>query len=281
MPERFRARHVGHRAQYANNIRPMGVGLELYGRRKNGTEFPAEISLSPIEDGDHVLVAAAIHDITDRKRVQAELVLARELAECAREIADRANLGKSRFLATASHDLRQPFQTLSLLNGTLRRIVTEPDADALLQQEQAISAMSRLLNALLDISKLESGAIKPEPTDFTVAALFEELRSDFASLAANKGLELQIVPCTDCVHSEPSLVEQILRNLVSNAIKYTRQGWIQLRCLHEAALIRIEVLDTGVGIPANQLVHIYDEFYQVGVPTNTSRDGYGLGLSNC
>jgi signal transduction histidine kinase len=83
------------------------------------------------------------------------------------------------------------------------------------------------------------------------------------------------------VHSEPSLVEQILRNLVSNAIKYTRQGWIQLRCLHEAALIRIEVLDTGVGIPANQLVHIYDEFYQVGVPTNTSRDGYGLGLSNC
>jgi len=139
--------------------------------------------------------------------------------------------------------------------------------------------MSRLLNALLDISKLESGAIRPEPTDFTVAALFEELRSDFAGLAVNKGLTLQIEPCTDCVHSDPSLVEQILRNLVSNAIKYTRQGWIQLRCLHEAALVRIEVLDTGMGIPANQLAYIYDEFYQVGVPTNTSRDGYGLGLS--
>ena len=280
MPERYRGRHIGHREQYVNNIRirPMGAGLELYGRRKDGTQFPVEISLSPIEEGDHVLVAAAIRDVTDRKRVQAELVVARESAEQAREIADRANMGKSRFLATESHDLRQPLQTLSLLNGTLRRVVRDPDAtDALSQQEQAIGAMSRLLNALLDISKLESGAIKPEPTDFTVAALFEELRSDFASVAANKGLNLRIEPCTGCVHSDPSLVEQILPNLVSNAIKYTRQGWIQLRCLHEAALIRIEVLDTGIGIPSNQLAYIYDEFYQVGVATNTSRDGYGLG----
>jgi len=210
MPERYRGRHIGHREQYVNNIRirPMGAGLELYGRRKDGTQFPVEISLSPIEEGDHVLVAAAIRDVTDRKRVQAELVVARESAEQAREIADRANMGKSRFLATASHDLRQPLQTLSLLNGTLRRVVRDPDAtDALSQQEQAIGAMSRLLNALLDISKLESGAIKPEPTDFTVAALFEELRSDFASVAANKGLNLRIEPCTDCVHSDPSLVE--------------------------------------------------------------------------
>jgi len=211
--------------------------------------------------------------VTDRKRVEAELIVARETA-------DRANQGKSRFLATASHDLRQPLQTLALLNGTLHRIVRDPDAaEALSQQEQAIGAMSRLLNALLDISKLESGAIKPEPTDFTVATLFEGLRGEFAALAANKGLQLQIEPCTDCVCSDPSLVEQILRNLVSNAIKYTRQGWVQLRCLHEAALVRVEVLDTGVGIHANQLAYIYDEFYQVGVATNTSRDGYGLGLS--
>jgi PAS domain S-box-containing protein len=289
MPERFRARHVGHREHYVSTVRvrPMGAGLDLFGRRRNGTEFPVEISLSPIEDVGRTLVAAAIRDVTDRKCVEAELIMARETAEAARvladqarESADRANRGKSRFLATASHDLRQPLQTLELLNGALRRRATDHHAiEALSQQEQAIGAMSRLLNALLDISKLESGAIRPEPTDFTVAAIFEELRMEFASIAANKGLRLEVESCLDAVYSDPSLVEQILRNLVSNAVKYTREGWVRLRCLHEASLVRIEVLDSGVGIPPDQLPYIYDEFYQVGVPTNSSRDGYGLGLS--
>src|SRR5579872_3383007 len=143
LPARFRARHVGHRDQYMNTVRarPMGVGLNLFARRKNGTEFPVEISLSPIVDGENTLVAAAIRDSTDRILAEKELIMARE-------IADRANQGKSRFLATASHDLRQPLQTLALLNGTLRRIVTDPDAtEALSQQEQAIGAMSRLLRS--------------------------------------------------------------------------------------------------------------------------------------
>jgi two-component system CheB/CheR fusion protein len=219
------------------------------------------------------LTAAAIRDVTDRKKVEAELIVAREEA-------DRANQGKSRFLATASHDLRQPLQTLALLNGALRRIDTDPEcAEALVQQEQAIGAMSRLLNALLDISKLESGAIKPEPTDFKVASVFEELRADFASLAASKGLRLEIDSCEECAHSDPSLVEQILRNLVANAVKYTRQGWVRLQCLHAESCVRLEVVDTGIGIPADQLPLIYDEFYQVGVPTNSTREGYGLGLS--
>ena len=297
MPDRFRHRHVAHRDEYIKtlSVRAMGSGLDLYARRRDGTEFPVEISLSPIKDGEQVLVAAAIRDTSDRIRAKAELVAAREAAEHAREVADqareiavvareaadRANQGKSRFLATASHDLRQPLQTLALLNGTLRRLVAEPDArEAITQQEMAIAAMSRLLNALLDISKLESGAIKPEPTDFKVAELFDELRNEFASIAAKKGLELQVQPSSDCVHSDPSLVEQILRNLLSNAIKYTRQGRVGLRCLHERErLVRIEVMDTGIGIPPDQLPFICDEFYQVGVPTNSTRDGYGLGLS--
>ena len=196
------------------------------------------------------------------------------------EGADRANQAKSRFLATASHDLRQPLQTLSLLNGMLRRLAKEREiTDALARQEQAIAAMSRLLNALLDISKLESGAIKPEPTDFVVATLFEEMRAEFAELAADKGLELQVETCTDRVHSDPSLIEQILRNLVANAIKYTREGWVRLRGQHDDAVVRIEVLDSGVGIAANHLPYIYDEFYQAGVPANAVREGYGLGLS--
>jgi two-component system, sensor histidine kinase len=283
MPERLSSRHVRHREQYvgAVRVRPMGAGLDLYARRKDGTEFPVEISLSPIEDGDQVLVAAAIRDITERTRAKAEIIVARESAERAREIADRANQGKSRFLATASHDLRQPLQTLALLNGSLRRMVTDPDSvEALAQQELAIGGMSRLLNALLDISKLESGAIKPEPTDFAVAALFDEFRTEFAGIAAKKGLDLQIKPSRHCVYSDPSLVEQILRNLLSNAIKYTREGRVLLHCQYEQeGRVRIEVLDTGIGIPADQLPYIYDEFYQVGVPANSTRDGYGLGLS--
>jgi len=282
MPERFRGRHVEHRLNYAKTLRqrPMGQGLTLFGQRRDGSEFPVEISLSPVQDSDRVLVAAAIRDVTDRKRVEAELNLARETAERARESADRANQAKGRFLATASHDLRQPLQTLALLNGTLRRMIIHENAEqALSQQEQAIAAMSRLLNALLDISKLESGAIKPEFSDFKVANLLEALGREFASMAASKGLALRVEACEDCAHSDPALVEQVLKNLVSNAIKYTRQGRVLIRSVRQDDCIRIEVSDTGIGIPTEQVAYIYDEFYQVGVPTHSSRDGYGLGLS--
>ncbi len=275
LPERLREIHLGHRRGYNRNarVRPMGVGLDLNALRKDGTELPVEISLSPIEDGERTLVAAAIRDVSERKRIQTELTQARETA-------DRANQAKSRFLATASHDLRQPLQTLSLLHGTLCRVVREAAArEAVTQQGQAIDAMSRLLNALLDISKLESGAVRPDPTDFTVDALFEELRGEFATLAASKGLELCIEPAAHRVHSDAALVGQILRNLVSNAIKYTREGSVQLRCLARAAGVRVEVADTGIGIPADQLPYIYDEFYQIGVASNAAREGYGLGLS--
>ena len=275
VPERYRARHAGHRSDFANNprVRPMGAGLKLHALHRNGTEFPVEISLSAIVDASGTLFAAAIRDVTDRQRIEAELI-------AAREAADRANRAKSRFLATASHDLRQPLQALSLLNGTLRRIPMGPPAsEALAQQELAITGMSRLVNALLDISKLESGAIRPEITDFTVRSLFEQLQREFAAPALEKGLELRVENCEESVRSDLSLVGQILRNLVSNAIKYTRSGRVQLRCLHEAAVVGLEVLDTGIGIPGDQVQYIFDEFFQVGGGRGASRDGYGLGLS--
>ena len=283
LPERFRQRHLAHRQGYTASLRmrPMGPGLALFGRRQDGSELPVEISLSPIEAGDRVLVAAAIRDVTDRKRVEAELRAAQESSEEARESADRANQAKSRFLATASHDLRQPLQTLALLNGSLRRLVTDTDArEALSQQDQAIDAMARLLNALLDISKVESGAIRPDLRNFDVAALLQGLRREFGGLAASKGLDLQVEASRKFAHSDRSLVEQIMKNLVSNAIKYTHKGHVLLRAsAPDNSAIRVDVLDTGVGIPSEHLAYIYDEFYQVGVPTSSSRDGYGLGLS--
>jgi len=167
-----------------------------------------------------------------------------------------------------------------LLNGTLRRLVTDQNAiEVLSQQDQAIDAMSRLLNALLDISKLESGAIKPVPINCALADVFEQMRSEFASVAADKCLVLEVEISDDIVHTDPALLEQVLRNLVANAVKYSNEGRVLLRSIREAALVRIEVIDTGVGIPADQLAYIYDEFYQVGVLANSTRDGYGLGLS--
>jgi PAS domain S-box-containing protein len=286
MPERFRQRHVAYRDEYPRHpnhmrVRLMGEGLDLYGLRRDGAEFPLEISISPIEDGGRSFIAAAIHDTTDRKRIQSELLAARAASDQAREMVVRASQAKSRFLATASHGLRQPLQTLAMLNGALRRKVSEPDAvEALAQQEEAIGAMARLLNACLDISKLESGAIKPEPADFALATLFEEMRQEFNEIAAGKGLKFEIEQSPACVHSDASLVEALLRNLVSNAIKYTCRGRVALRCvLAPDSMVRLEVLDTGIGIPADELSSIYDEFYKGGVCPNSSLGGYGLGLS--
>ena len=281
IPERFRARHAGHRRAYlaAPRPRPMGSGLALFARRRDGAELPVEISLSPVA-ADRSLVAAAIRDVTERKRAEAEVRAAREAADESRAAADRANQAKSRFLAMASHDLRQPLQTLALLSGALRRMVTSPDAaEVLTQQEHAVGTMSRLLNTLLDISKLESGAVKPELRDFRIANVLESIRREFRTLAQTKGLELVVEPSDESTHSDPAMVEQILKNLVSNAVKYTQHGRVVVRCRREGPTLRIDVLDTGVGIPAAQLAYIYDEFYQVGVTPSSSRDGYGLGLS--
>ncbi len=275
LPERFRARHSAHRDGYTRNVRvrPMGMGLDLFGRRKNGSEFPVEISLSPIGDPAAGMVAAAIRDVTERKQVE-------QAVREARRDAEHATLAKSRFLATASHDLRQPLQTLGLLNGALRRMIRDPECqEVLVEQEQAIDAMSRLLNALLDISKLESGVIKIELIDFELAPLFDQLRRDFAGLAASKGLRLAVDAAPLHARSDPALISQVLRNLLSNAIKYTQTGSVELRCESRGGSLHVEVRDSGVGIPPEQVPHIFEEFFQVGVAPNSSRDGYGLGLS--
>jgi len=261
-------------------MRTLEPGIDLYGQRREGTEFALELSLSPIEEVGQTLFAATIRDVTDRRRVEAELVVARDAIEAMRELADRANQGRKRYLEAANHDLRQPLQTLVRLNETLRGLVTDPRAvEVLSQQGQAIGVMSRLLNDLLDIGRLESGAVQPVPIDFAVAAVFEELRAEFTSVAASKGLQLEIEQCDGLVHADFVLVEQMLRNLVSNAIEYTREGYVRLRCLPWGEFVRIEVLDTGVGIPPDELPYIFDEFHRADVPAGNGHAGHGLGLT--
>jgi two-component system, sensor histidine kinase len=275
VPERFRAAHITDRQRYmkSGRARPMGSGLGLFGVRADGSEFAVEISLSHVVCEPDYFVVAAIRDMTPHLRVEREL-------QQAREHADRANQAKSRFLATASHDLRQPLQSLSLLAGTLRRLASGADAtEAVESLELAIRTMSRLVNALLDVSKLEAGKVKPEIRDFPLGPLFRELQSEFAGAARGKGIDLGVAATDESGHSDPLLVGQILRNLLTNAVRYTSAGAVTLGCRRDGEALRIEVRDTGIGIPPDQLAYIYDEFYQVGVKPGAAREGYGLGLS--
>ncbi|MEY4931825.1 MAG: hypothetical protein RLZZ403_145, partial [Pseudomonadota bacterium] len=207
LPERLRGAHHQHFTNYALNplAREMGARItDLFGRRADGSEFPAGIRLAPFRIGSRLFVAAAIRDMTERRRINEALI-------AAREEADRANRAKSRFLATASHDLRQPLQTIRLLNAAMMKVPRPELRDILHQQAQAIDSMIRLLNSLLDISRLEAGAITPELVPVDLEEILEELRAEFHTLAQTRGLELHIVPVKAVVQTDRILFHQLLQ----------------------------------------------------------------------
>lgn len=274
IPERLRAGHQQHFSGYAQAplAREMGARIaDLFGRRADGTEFPAGIRLAPFRIGSRLFVAAAIRDMTERRRINEALV-------AAREEADRANRAKSRFLATASHDLRQPLQTIRLLNAAMLRVNRPELQDVLQQQASAIDNMVRLLNSLLDISRLESGAITPELLPVHLQDLLDELRSEFEPLAHTRGLDLQVGKTSVVVTTDRILFNQLLQNLVGNAIKYTDRGSISIAALPGPDALTLRVEDTGIGIPPDKLERIFDEYYQVD-NHGTKRMGVGLGLA--
>jgi PAS domain S-box-containing protein len=275
IPQRLRANHGKHTAGFMRNPnnREMGARIaDLFALRADGSEFSAGIRLAPFRLGAKLFVAAAIRDMTERRVVNEELVTARKEA-------DRANRAKSRFLATASHDLRQPMQAIRLLNAAMMKIVPAADVrDLLQQQSQAIETMTRLLNALLDISRLESGAIEPITGEVRVAEVFEELRTEFAAVAKARDIELQVRPSAAVIATDRTLFNQLLQNLLGNALKYTDQGWVRVSCVEEGDALLVQVEDSGIGIPADKLERIFDEYYQVDTH-GTKRMGVGLGLA--
>jgi PAS domain S-box-containing protein len=199
--------------------------------------------------------------------------------QAARDAAVNANLAKSRFLATASHDLRQPLHAMNLFISALRRRVSGDEAMQLVDgMASATTSMQAMFNSVLDVTKLEAGAVTPAFADIAVEPVLARLRASFDGPAEAKGLALDI-PTTDAqVHSDPVLLESVLRNLLSNAVRYTRQGDVNLTCETIDGVVRIEVCDTGVGIPADEQERIFEEFHRLSSAGSAER-GLGLGLA--
>jgi two-component system CheB/CheR fusion protein len=275
IPERFRDAHKSHRDGFiiAPKVRAMASGRELFALTSDKREIPIEVSLSPIETEHGPVVCAAIRDISQRKSYEKAL-------HKAKLTADSALAAKSRFLATASHDLRQPLHSLTLLNKTLLKTVEGPQAQKMLRmQGESLLSMTRLLNSLLDISKLDSGVVAVKKSDFALRQIFRVIAAKFTAEAEEKNLQFNIEVNKETVHSDHDLLSQLLQNLVANAIRYTHQGSVTVSCVQQQAYVNIKVRDSGIGIPPEQLPHIFDEFHQVNRDPQQSNKGLGLGLS--
>ena len=240
----------------------------------SGTWFMRRVLPYRTDDKGVDGVVITFTDITERKNTARAL-------EAAKQEAERANAAKSRFLAAASHDLRQPMQTLALLQGLLAKVVKGSAAGEKLvvRLDDTLGAMTGMLNTVLDINQIEAGVVSAETVEFTIDGMLGRLRDEFSYQAQAQGLAWRVVPSTLLVRSDPRLLEQMLRNLVSNALKYTKQGKVLLGCRRHGGLLRLEVWDTGVGIPDDKLNTIFEEYSQLDNAARDRGKGLGLGLS--
>ena len=196
-----------------------------------------------------------------------------------KEAAEQANVAKSKFIATASHDLRQPVHALGLLAGALQGHSMNEEMRRLVAQiGGSVTAMDGLFNSLLDISRLDAGVVETQIEDFPIEPLLERVCRDYIAEAETKGLRLIWSRCSAIVRTDPFLLERILRNLVSNAVRYTDRGRIVVGC-RRGNRLRIEVWDTGRGIPVDQQHEVFREFFQLSNPERDRAKGLGLGLA--
>jgi two-component system, sensor histidine kinase len=196
----------------------------------------------------------------------------------AKEAAETANISKTRFLAAASHDVLQPLNAALLSISALAEIQSSERGVALARQvEQSLETMDELLRTLLDISKLDSGVMRPVPGEIALGAMFESLKADFGPLAAEKKLSIRFRPCDLFVRSDRTMLRRILQNIISNAIRYTRTGGVLVGARRRGDMVRIDVADTGIGIPPDQFEAVFEEFHRGALPAGFDV-GYGGGL---
>ncbi len=208
----------------------------------------------------------------DLTRLNAEL-------ERAKAEADDANVSKTRFIAAASHDILQPLNAARLyVTSLIERQEAGADGSLVQNIDASLEAVEEIFTALLDISRLDTGAMKPELTDFRISELLQRLEVEFAPVAREKGLDLIFMPCSLAVRSDRRLLRRLLQNLVSNAIKYTPKGTVMVGCRRRGGKLRIEVYDTGIGIPHAKRRAVFKEFHRLDQGARVAR-GVGLGLS--
>ena len=230
--------------------------------------------------GGAVLVTFRVLPLRVLRHSLAALAEEMENHAAARRDAEAANRAKSRFLAAASHDLRQPMHALGLYAAVLEQKVNQPEVQGLVGKINAsVEALESLFSELMDISRLDAGVLKSNVSEFPIARLFERLDAQFSPQAQTKGIALRIRRSGAWISSDPVLLERILINLVANAIRYTPQGRVLVGCRRRSGMLRIEVWDTGIGIADGELPRIFDEFYQVGNAERDRSQGLGLGLA--
>jgi PAS domain S-box-containing protein len=283
MPARLRAAHIGHRSGYVAQplARPMGGGRDLYGLRSDGTEFPVEISLSPVTIEEGTLVMSAIRDISERKQIA--LTLQEKNVELAKAVA-----AKDSFLSGMSHELRTPLNAIIGFTGTMLMKLPGPINDEQSKQLRMVQSSARhlltLINDLLDLTRIESGKVELDVVPLPCRALIDEVLSSFKPQARSKGLMLEFdgSPEDLTVSSDRRAVQQILTNLVHNAIKYTNHGTVLVRLARAMVGARccatISVSDTGIGIGDQQRDSLFQAFSQLDGNALRQFEGTGLGL---
>ena len=279
IPDRFRTGHPAHRHDYVHNpkTRPMAAGLDLYALRKDGTEFPAEISLSPMETSEGTFVTAAIRDITERKR---------EMEEQNRRMQE-ANRLKSEFLANMSHELRTPLNAIIGFSELMYHEKVGPLSPDHKEYLGDILTSARhllqLINDVLDLSKIEAGRMEFRPEMMDLAKITGEVKDILRGLAGTKKIqvETEIDPTLSKVILDSSKFKQVLYNFLSNAIKFTPEaGKIVIRLKPEGKnQFRLEVEDTGIGVSEKDIPKLFSEFQQLDAGTGKKYAGTGLGLA--
>ncbi len=222
----------------------------------------------------------ALRRTFENEQLVAQLTEEKRRAELAPKSAEQANRTKSKFFAAASHDLRQPMHALTLFVDILKSYDLDAKAAQLVGQvEHSVEVLSSMFDALLDISKLDAGVVQPFHENFEIQPLLERMHAEFSWLARDKGLRFEVASCDLVVRSDAMLLERILRNLISNAIRYTEEGEVAIACRQVPEGLQMEVRDSGIGIASDHLSHIYEEYYQVGNQQRNRNEGLGLGLA--